>query len=145
MRVMKTARIELVTYGPNKLFDITERVIKLASGVDRGFISLQAVGSTGALVVLHRDRNVIEAFERDLWDLVPTLGWRHPGNAYAHLRSTLIGTTLVLPVAGDAVPLGGSGVFFLENQPALNRHRVVIAAVVARWGRFKWAPAPRFP
>jgi thiamine phosphate synthase YjbQ (UPF0047 family) len=131
MRVVRVARIELVTYGPNKLFDITERVVELASGVDEGFVSLQAVGSTGALVVLPRDRRVVEAFERDLWDLVPTLGWRHPGNAYAHLRSTLIGTTLVLPVAGGAVPLGGSGVFFLENQPALNRHRAVVAAVVS--------------
>jgi thiamine phosphate synthase YjbQ (UPF0047 family) len=132
MRVVRVARIELVTYGPNKLFDITERVVELASGVDEGFISLQAVGSTGALVVLPRDGRVVEAFERDLWDLVPTLGWRHPGNAYAHLRSTLIGTTLVLPVAGGAVPLGGSGVFFLENQPALNRHRAVVAAVVSK-------------
>lgn len=130
MRVVRTARIEVVTYGPNKLFDITDRVVELAQGVERGFIALQAVGSTGALVLLPRDRGVVEAFERDLWDLVPTLGWRHPGNAYAHLRSTLIGTTLVLPVAGGAVPLGRCGVFFLENQPALNRHRSVVAAVV---------------
>lgn len=132
MRVLRTARIELVTYGPNKLFDITDRVAELARGVEEGAIVLQAVGSTGALVVLPRQREVIDAFENDLWDLVPTLGWRHPGNAYAHLRSTLIGTALALPVVGGALPLDGSGVFFLENQPALNRRRAIVAAVVTR-------------
>lgn len=132
MRVVRTSRIELVTYGPNKLFDITDRVAELAGDVEEGAIVLQAVGSTGALVVLPRRREVIEAFENDLWDLVPTLGWRHPGNAYAHLRSTLIGTTLALPIVGGSLPIEGNGIFFLENQPALNRRRVVVAAVVTR-------------
>ena len=132
MRVVRTSRIELVTYGPNKLFDVTDRVAELARGVEEGAIVLQAVGSTGALVVLPRRREVIEAFESDLWDLVPTLGWRHPGNAYAHLRSTFIGTTLALPIVGGSLPIEGNGIFFLENQPALNRRRVVVAAVVTR-------------
>ncbi|MEM2678484.1 MAG: YjbQ family protein [Thermofilaceae archaeon] len=132
MRVVRTSRIELVTYGPNKLFDVTDRVAELARGVEEGAIVLQAVGSTGALVVLPKRREVIEAFENDLWDLVPTLGWRHPGNAYAHLRSTFIGTTLALPIVGGSLPIEGNGIFFLENQPALNRRRVVVAAVVTR-------------
>ncbi|MEM0088011.1 MAG: YjbQ family protein [Thermofilum sp.] len=132
MRVARLSRIELVTYGPNKLFDITDRVSELAKGVEEGVVLLQAVGSTGALILLPRRRDVVEAFERDLWDLVPTLGWKHPGNAYAHLRSTLIGTLLALPVAGGSIPLEESGIFFLENQPALNRRRVIVAAVVAK-------------
>jgi len=132
VRVVRTSRIELVTYGPNKLFDVTDRVAELARGVEEGAIVLQAVGSTGALVVLPKRREVIEAFENDLWDLVPTLGWRHPGNAYAHLRSTFIGTTLALPIVGGSLPIEGNGIFFLENQPALNRRRVVVAAVVTR-------------
>jgi len=134
MRVAAVARIELVTHGPNKLFDITDRVEELARGVGEGAVVLQAVGSTGALVVLPRRREVVEAFESDLWDLVPTLGWRHPGNAYAHLRSTLIGTVLVLPVLGGRLPLGGSGVFFLENQPAVRRRRSIVAALLVPEG-----------
>lgn len=132
MKVLRSSRIELVTYGPNKLFDITDRVAKLAAGVEEGLLVLQAVGSTGALVTLPRRAEVIEAFERDLWDLVPTLGWMHPGNAYAHLRSTLIGTALALPVVGGSLPLGDCGIFFLENQPAMNRRRAVIASVAAK-------------
>ncbi|MEZ0346128.1 MAG: YjbQ family protein [Infirmifilum sp.] len=130
MRVSRFSRVDLTTYGPNKLFEITEKVAELVKGVKEGAIVLQAVGSTGALVILPRRRDVLNAFEDALWDLVPTLGWRHPGNAYAHLRSTLIGTALALPILDGALPLNGCGIFFLENQPALNRRRAVIAAVV---------------
>lgn len=132
MRVTTTSRIELLTYGPNKLFDITGQVCKLVEGVTEGAVVLQAMGSTGALVLLPRSREVVEAFEYDLWDLVSTYGWRHPGNAYAHLRSTLIGTGLILPIARGEIPLRGNGIFFLENQPAMNRRRVINAAVIEK-------------
>lgn len=127
MRVTRVTRVELVTYGPNKLFDITDKLAGLVEGVEEGVLALQAVGSTGALVILPEE--VREGFESDLWDLVPTLGWRHLGNAYAHLRSTLIDTLQLLPVVNGRVPVSGR-VYFLENQPALNRRRAVVAAVV---------------
>ena len=131
MRITSIEKISILTYGPNKLFDITERVKELASKVVEGVLFLQAIGSTGALLVLPTSREVLEKFERDLWDLVSTLGWRHPGNAYAHLRSTLMGVWLALPVTDGKVVLGkNQGVYFLENQPALNRRRTIIAVLV---------------
>ncbi|MCS7104210.1 MAG: YjbQ family protein [Thermofilaceae archaeon] len=130
MKVVKTFRIEFSTHGPNKLFDITEKVSSMVKGVWEGVLTLQAVGSTGALVILPRQQKVVEAFENDLWDLVATLGWKHPGNAYAHLRSTLIGTTLTLPVVKGVLPLTDCGIYFLENQPAVRRHRSVTAALL---------------
>jgi len=135
VRVVKVERIRFTTYGPNKLFDLTDRVLSLTHSVEEGAVFLQAVGSTGALLVLPRSEEVLRAFEQDLWDLVPTLGWRHPGNAYAHLRSTLMGTTLALPVLRGQVPLSGSGIFFLENQPAMNRPRVMVAALLENRAR----------
>ncbi|MEM1508587.1 MAG: YjbQ family protein [Thermofilaceae archaeon] len=139
MRVERLENVELSTYGPNKLFNITDKVVELAKGVKFGIIALQAVGSTGALVLLPRKRELVEAFEYNLWDLVPTLGWKHPGNAYAHLRSTLIGTMLALPVIDGNVPLGDTGIFFLENQPASRRHRRIIASLIVSSGTGKVA------
>lgn len=131
MRVRRVERVSLLTYGPNKLFDVTDRVVELSSPIASGALLLQALGSTGALIVLPRERRLLDLFERDLWELVPTLGWRHPGNAYAHIRSTLIGVWLALPVEDGRPLLGdGNGVFFLENQPAMNRRRTIIAALV---------------
>jgi len=131
MKLLRIGEVSLLTYGPNKLFDITEKMAQLARGVAEGVLLLQAVGSTGALLLLPRDQRILDSYEHDLWDLVETLGWRHPGNAYAHLRSTLIGTILALPIVGGEIPLNGMGVFFLENQPAFNRRRKIVAAVAA--------------
>ncbi len=113
--------VELVTYGPNKLFDVTRWVEEECRGVKEGAVLVFAKGSTGALVLL--EEGEVEGFERDLWGLVEVYGWEHPGNAYAHLRSTLMGTGLVLPVVDGRPVLGGRRVYFVENQPALNRHR----------------------
>ena len=130
MKVVRIERIDFVTYGPNKLFDLTSDVERIAENVEQGWAALQAVGSTGALLIMPGAREVVKAFEHDLWDLVPTLGWLHPGNAYAHLRSTLIGTMLVVPVKRGKLELEGCKVFFLENQPAVRRRRAVIVAVL---------------
>ncbi len=131
MRLVRIEEEEFLTYGPNKLFEVTGAISRLASSIKRGFVAVLSKGSTGALVVLPRSPSVIEEFERSLWDLVPIYGWRHPGNAYAHLRSTLIGTSIIVPVEGS-LPLlpQDCGVFFLENQPVNARRRKLVLVAV---------------
>lgn len=131
MRVVRIEEVELLTYGPNKLFEVTSHVSRAAEGVEKGFVAALARGSTGALVVLPSRKEVVEEFEKGLWDLVPVYGWRHPGNAYAHLRSTLIGTSMVVAVEKSRLLLpSGCGVFFLENQPACARRRKIVVVAV---------------
>ena len=121
--------MRLITYGPGKLFDITDHVKEVASKADRGAIFLFSKGSTGALIRLPRSKDVIELFERELWKLVPIYGWAHPGNAYAHLRSTLMGTWMIIPVNRGKPLLNGLGIYFLENQPVNARRREVFIYV----------------
>ncbi len=121
----------LLTHGPNKLFDVTDLVADAASRIGEGVVAVFSKGSTGALVVIPRRR--AEEYEEALWDLVATDGWEHPGNAYAHLRSTLLGTSLLLPVhEGRPCIPAGYGVFFVENQPANVRRRVIYVAAIPR-------------
>lgn len=124
---ISTRVIRIKTHGPNKLFDITGHLESFSRKVGRGFVNVFSKGSTGALVILPRDEDVVERFEKDLWDLVEVYGWRHPGNAYAHLRSTLIGTNMVVLVEGGK-PLipARHGVFFVENQPYVMRERTIV-------------------
>lgn len=121
--------VKLITYGPGKLFDITEHVKEAASNVDEEALFLFSKGSTGALVRLPRSEDVIELFEKELWRLVRIYGWPHPGNAYAHLRSTLIGTWMIVPVSEGEPLLNGLGAYFLENQPVNARKREVFIYV----------------
>ncbi len=121
----------LLTHGPNKLFDVTGLAARAASHIGDGVVAVFSKGSTGALVVIPRD--AAEEYEYALWDLVDMDGWEHPGNAYAHLRSTLLGTSLVLPVSGGELCIPtGYGVFFVENQPANVRRRVIYVAAIPR-------------
>lgn len=117
--------LTLKTYGPNKLFDITSEVEKIAQEIRHGLLILQAKGSTGAIVLLPDDKQIVSKFEHDLWDLLPVYGWRHPGNAYAHLRSTLLKTILVIPIIAGEIEYNAH-IFFLENQATVNKERHII-------------------
>ena len=135
MRVVALEEKSFITYGPNKLFDVTEHVGEVAAKVKRGFVAVLCKGSTGALLVLPREKEVVEEYERGLWNIVPVYGWRHPGNAYAHLRSTLIGTSMLVAVKkGEPILPEGSGVFFLENQAVNARRRKIVLVAVESEG-----------
>ena len=128
---VKTLSFRLRTHGPNKLFDITEKIRNIAGEIEEGILSIFAKGSTGSLVLLPKREDIVEDFERDLWDLVDVYGWSHPGNAYAHLRSTLMGTSLLLVCKEHRLLLPeGYGVFFVENQPYVSRERTIIVVAV---------------
>ncbi len=133
MKARLLGEIEVVTYGPNKLFDLTDRIASMVreEGDVTGILCLNSMGSTGGLVLTYGDQSTVNEFERSLWDLVSTYGWRHPGNAYAHLRSSLIGTFLALPVIKGRLSIGdGEKIFFLENQMVVNRHRRIVVSLI---------------
>jgi len=126
MRIKEVKKLELVTYGPNKLFDITDQCIEVSKKVKEGFLTVFSKGSTGAIVVLPKNQKIKESYEKDLWDLVPVYGWQHPGNAYAHIRSTLIGTSCIISIVKNQLQIPGQAIYFLENQPVSRRHRKII-------------------
>lgn len=123
----------IVTYGPTKLFDITDKVKEIIKGVERGYVNIFSKGSTGALVVLPQNEEIIEVFEKALWKLIPIYGWRHPGNAYAHLRSSLIGTSLSLLIDNGKILLPENHrIYFLENQFTNARRRHILITIAKK-------------
>ncbi|RLE65527.1 MAG: hypothetical protein DRJ47_04970 [Thermoprotei archaeon] len=129
MKVSRLKEIELVTHGPNRLYDVTRELEDLSTNVKEGIIVVFSRGSTGTLIRI--PGNKVEEYRKQLWDLVPIVGWQHPGNAYAHLRSTLLGTFLAIPVFDGKPALEDNlKIFFVENQPAFNRHRKIFVALI---------------
>ena len=61
----------IITYGPTKLFDITPKILNICKNVKKGFINIFSKGSTGALLILPRENQVIEQIEKELWNLIP--------------------------------------------------------------------------
>ncbi len=120
--------IEIITRGPMKYFDLTSVLhdIVSESGVKQGIVDIHAVGATPALVLIKNE--VLDHLDRFVKEYIPVTGWRH-GNAYAHLRSALLGTHKRIPIINGEPLLGGSRLYFLETRPVHNHRRKIIFLV----------------
>lgn len=112
LRVQSRHREELV--------DITQEVeaALLRAGVEDGLCTLFVPHTTAAVTVNeHADPDVQRDLIAHLRALVPRDGaYEHrEGNSDAHIKASLVGPSLTLPVAGGRLALGTwQGVFFCE-------------------------------
>jgi secondary thiamine-phosphate synthase enzyme len=113
-----------------QLIDITDDVQKLVRGVDDGVVWLHCPHTTAALTI---QENADPALRVDylthLAKLVPQPGFRHDeGNADAHIKSSLIGTTQPVLIDKGKLVLGRwQAIYFVELDGP--RHRQVLARV----------------
>ncbi len=113
------------TYGPNALFDITKEISSFLNRAKaiRGLLLISVMGSTGSLVLIPPEQ-VDPIKNNELWALVPVNAeWKHEGNAYAHLRSTVLGTSITVPIRNGKPVLGRHRIYFIENQCYMARER----------------------
>jgi secondary thiamine-phosphate synthase enzyme len=112
--VLRVREIETLTVRSRKkadVIDITDRVQKLVSqsGLPTGVCHVYVAHTTaGIFINENADPDVISDFLTTLETLVPWEGaYRHAeGNAAAHIKSTLIGTSQTVPVFEGKLALG---------------------------------------
>lgn len=109
-----TSEINLSSQGRTDIKDITAQVQKIVTGskVKAGQVLVFVVGSTAGVTTIEYE----PALEQDLKDimekLVPSkVSYNHDktwgdANGYSHLRSSLIGPSLTVPVSGGQLTLG---------------------------------------
>jgi secondary thiamine-phosphate synthase enzyme len=114
-----------------EFIDITSKVQEAvsASGVKEG-VCLVYVPHTTAGVTINEnaDPSVVVDIINKLSELVPqSSSYRHTeGNAPGHIKSTLVGCSVLIPVSGGKLMLGTwQGVFFCEFDGPRQR-RVII-------------------
>lgn len=113
--IAREDRIDIDTKGDGHIVDLTQDVQTLVaeSGIRTGQITLMVIGSTGALSTLEFepglvDHDIVAALEI----IAPEDGeYRHEltwndDNGHSHVRATLVGPSLALPIVSGAVPLG---------------------------------------
>ncbi|MCS7111653.1 MAG: YjbQ family protein [Ignisphaera sp.] len=114
--------VEITTFGPMELHPLRDAVMGVVaeSGVRLGSTLVSVEGATPALVLLEKglERRFVNMLEK----LVPYTVWRH-GNAYAHLVSTMISTSLVIPVVEGSLALDGDYEVYLLETRAVHNHR----------------------
>jgi len=112
--------IEIRTQRREQLIDITGQVagVLAASGVAEGIAHVWCPHTTAAITVNEAaDPSVAEDIVAGLGRLVPRhAAWRHAeGNADAHLKASLVGVSVSVPVSDGRLVLGTwQGIFFCE-------------------------------
>ncbi len=128
MFIFKT--FEISVYGPANLFDITEHIRQAIkeSSASNGLALILSIGSTGALFKL--PHSSYEDFISWVLKRIPYKSvHRHPGNAFAHLRSAVVGCDLILPIREGQMLIGEKSIALLENTAGRKKRRFSLILV----------------
>lgn len=131
--------LECETRGNDHIVDMTARVQEAvaATGVSTGQAALLVQGSTAALTTLEYEpglvgHDVATAMER----IAPRDAvyaheetW-HDDNGHSHVRASLVGPSLALPITEGRVPLGTWQQVVLIDFDTRPRHRTIHLSVV---------------
>lgn len=106
--------LRLQTPGNGHIADLTEGVARVVatSGVDRGLVTVFAVGSTVAVTTMEYEPGGVHDLQALLDRLIPATGdyehnrLNHDSNSHAHLRAALIGPSETIPVLDGRLGLG---------------------------------------
>src|SRR3954469_15184365 len=127
---MRTISVE--SKEREQLIDITDDVQQLVRGVDEGVVWLHCPHTTAARTIQENADPALRVdYLEHLAKLVPQPGFRHDeGNADAHIKSSLIGTTQPVLVENGQLVLGTwEAIYFVERDGP--RRRQVLARVTA--------------
>lgn len=109
-----TKRINLQTKGECDIIDITPQVEQevAEAGINNGVVTLFVAGSTAGLSTIEFETGLISDFQ-SMWERnVPkNITYDHDrrwgdGNGYSHVRTSLLGSSLVAPFNDKKLTLG---------------------------------------
>jgi secondary thiamine-phosphate synthase enzyme len=130
--------LRLQTSGNGEVVDVTEGVARIVvtSGVDRGLVTVFAVGSTVAVTTMEYEPGGISDLQILLDRLIPAHGeyehnrLNHDSNSHAHQRASLIGPSETIPVVDGRLMLGTWQQIVLVDFDDRPRERTVSVQVV---------------
>jgi secondary thiamine-phosphate synthase enzyme len=109
-----SVEVNFKTGGNDEVVDLTGAIVKAVKefGLKEGTVTVFAVGSTAAVTTLEYEPGLEADIKNWLRDIAPAGDWRHnatwgDGNGHSHIRASLIGPSLTIPVA-DGVPVLGT-------------------------------------
>lgn len=134
MRIM-TKNIQLKSKGETDIIDITDHVSQAIeeSSVSNGIATVFVAGSTAALTTIEYEPGLKHDFPQMLSRVAPKdivyehdNTW-HDGNGHSHVRASLIGPSLTIPVVGGKLTLGTwQQIIFLEMDTRPRNRNVIV-------------------
>lgn len=130
-----TKNIQLKSKGETDIIDITDHVSQAIqeSSLSNGIATVFVAGSTAALSTIEYEPGLKHDFPRMLSRLAPEdivyehdNTW-HDGNGHSHVRASLIGPSLTIPVVGGKLTLGTwQQIVFLEMDTRPRNRNVIV-------------------
>ena len=137
--MVKTEQVLVRARGNNHVINITDKVAQVVNGsrVTDGVVTVFNVGSTAGITTTEfepglANHDIEAAFER----IAPANGryeheetW-HDDNGHSHVRASLLGPSLSVPVVGGQLTLGTWQQIILVDFDTRSRSRTVVCQIV---------------
>jgi len=120
------------TREQREIVDLTDQILEAVrqSGIKNGLFVVQLPHATAALVLNEGEEGLKQDLLERLDAIVPVQGGyehdRIDDNAHAHLKSALIGSSVVLPIVDGRVVRGTWQSFLVVEQDGPRRRKLVI-------------------
>ena len=122
-------QLSLKTKSRIDIIDITK---KIEPTISDGVVVVYTPHTTTGIFINENEPRLLEDVKKMLGAVAPQGGWAHDvqeGNADAHLRGILLGSSVVVPVSEGKLDLGTwQSVFFYEGDGPRSR-RVIIKEI----------------
>jgi secondary thiamine-phosphate synthase enzyme len=131
-------KIQIKSKSENDILDITDKVSQFVkeSKIENGVVIVFVVGSTAAITTIEYEPGLRKDFPEMLSRLAPREieyahdnTW-HDGNGHCHVRASLIGPSLVIPILEGHLTLGTWQQIVLVEMDTRPRERKIILQVM---------------
>jgi secondary thiamine-phosphate synthase enzyme len=136
--MVEHTQIELATRGNTDVIDITSAVETIVdkSEITGGLINLFVPGSTGALTTIEYEDALVRDLQQSVDELIPKdRNWAHnatwgDGNGHSHLRASIFGPSLSLPVVNNRLMRGTwQQVVFVDFDNRARQRKIIVTLV----------------
>jgi len=139
--MIKTQQIRINTKGSCEVVNLTEQVLSAmtGAGISDGIVTLFVVGSTAGITTTEYEPGLVNHDIADLFDkIAPSgAGYRHEqtwndDNGHSHLRASLLGPCLTVPIIGGELSLGTWQQIVLIEFDTRPRTRTIICQFIGQ-------------
>ena len=130
--------IQVHSGGESDIIDITEQISNAVkeSKIKNGIVTVFVSGSTAAITTIEYEPGLIHDFPEMLSRIVPkNIEYKHgntwhDGNGHSHVRSSLIGPSITIPIIHTKLTLGTWQQVVLLEMDTRSRNRTVILQIM---------------
>jgi len=131
--------IQLSSKGQDDVIDITKQVSNIVkdSNIENGTVTIFVAGSTAAITTIEYEPGLIKDFPEMLSRIIPKNieyehdnTW-HDGNGHSHVRASLVGPSLTVPIMNGKLTLGTWQQIVLLEMDTRPRNRNLILQIMS--------------